>query len=211
MVEKTFKDYLLLASKEYSYRLKFAFDLSEDKLQRIEKACQKYSIVDISKPNRITFQKTPLDFKNVENTEVYFIDVVFAYPASTELFHQELRQALNVAENLVIVRCENDPYEQEIIKQNDYDEKQEKGEYVTKLEDPMYKSDGIEIGKELHSQDHNDKLVKALHDSRDDEKKRITASKKVGHGENYNDDIIKGKPKMSPFSKIERFDGKISD
>jgi hypothetical protein len=112
MTELTLKDYILTAKKEYHYRLKFAFELSEDNVAAIEKCAQKYVLLEITKPKRIIMQKNPLDFKNVDNAEVTYVDITTDYPAPTEIFHQELRKALGVAEKLVVVRDEDhDPYE----------------------------------------------------------------------------------------------------
>ena len=64
--KKTLKDYILQAAKEYNYRLKFAFPLTEDNIATIEKCAKKYDMIDMTKPKRLMLQKNPLDFKNLD-------------------------------------------------------------------------------------------------------------------------------------------------
>ena len=201
-------DYILLAKKEFHYRLKFAFDLTKEHIAAIEKCAAKYGMIDITKPKRIPLQKNPLDFKNLDGpAEVTFVDISTEYPASTEIFHQELRKALGVAEKLVVVRdADHDPYEKEIEAINHRKEVEEKGEYKTKLLDTEYKSDGhIEEQAPTHyGNEYNEKFLKTLSDSRKKEKKTISAAdKNKGKAEDFNKDQKKGKWVDSPFADIE--------
>jgi hypothetical protein len=205
--EPTLKDYILTAKKEYTYRLKFAFELTEENIACIEKCAGKYCLVDITKPKRLIMQKNPLDFKNVDNAEVTYVDVTVEYPASTEIFHQELRQALHAPEKFVAVRdLAHDPYEKEIEAINHRKEVEEKGEYKTKLLDPEYKSDGHteEQAPTHYGTEYNDKFLGTLDKDRKKEKKRISAAgKNTGKAEDYNEDVKKGKGKKSPFNDIK--------
>ena len=208
MAEKSLHDYILLARKEFHYRLKFAFELSADNIMAIEKCASKYGMVDITKPKRIPLQKNPLDFKNLDSAaEVNFLDITTEYPAPTEIFHQELRKALNVAEKFVVVRdADHDPYEKEIAIINHRKEVEEEGDYQTKLLDPEYKSDGHteEQAPTHYGNEYNEKFLKTLSDSRKAEKKRISASdKNKGKAEDFNKDQKKGKWAESPFSEIK--------
>jgi hypothetical protein len=203
----TLKDYILTAKREYHYRVKCAFDLSQEQIAAIEKCAAKYGMVDITKPKRIPLQKNPLDFKNVEHAEVNFVDITTSYPAPTEIFHQELRQALGVAEKLVVVRdADHDPYEKEIDSINKRKEVEEAGEYKTKLLDPEYKTDGHteEQAPTHYGNEYNKKFVKTLADARKEEKKRISAAdKNTGVAEDFNKDVKKGKWAESPFSDVK--------
>jgi len=207
MTDLTLKDYLLMATKEYHYRVKCAFELTEESIHVIEKCAAKYGMLDITKPKRLIMQKNPLDFKNVENAEVTYVDLTTEYPASTEIFHQELRQALCVAEKLVVVRDkDHDPYEKEIEIINHLEEVQEKGEYKTKLLDPEYKSDGHteEQAPTHYGNEYNEKFLKTLDEVRKKEKNTISASdKNPGKADDYNKDVKKGKWAKSPFDDIK--------
>lgn len=209
MAEKSLKDYILLAKKEFHYRLKFAFALTAEQIAVIEKCAAKYGMVDITKPKHIPLSKNPLDFKNLDGAavEVNFVDISTEYPAPTEMFHQELRQALNVAEKLVVVRdADHDPYEKEIGAINNRKEVEEKGNYQTKLLDPEYKSDGHteEQAPTHYGNEYNEKFLKTLSDSRKAEKKRVSAAdKNKGKAVDFNKDVKKGKWSESPFSDIK--------
>jgi hypothetical protein len=206
-----FKDYILLCKHDYEYVLKFAFPVTESNVLTIERICQKYGLSDISKPVRLPIQKCPLDFKNVENVEVYNINITTQYPASTELFHQELRQALNVAEKLVVVRCKNDPYEKETTKINEIKDEQENDTYKTRLLNSQNEeSADRDVADKLYGEKYNDTLKDVLDNYRKDEKERITktAGDKTPKAENFNDNITK-KSSKGPFTDVVRDNGSI--
>ena len=205
-----FRDYILLAKTDYEYSLKFAFPLTEANVLTIERVSQKYGVSDISKPVRLPIQRSPLDFKNVENVEVYAMNITTQYPASTELFHQELRQALNVAEKLVVVRGKGDPYTEETLKINAYKDAQEEGTYKTRLlNSENEESADREIGEKLYGEKYNDTLKDVLDKYRKDEKERVTktAGDKTPKAENFNDSLKSAT--NSPFSKIDKETGSI--
>ena len=58
-------------------------------------------------------QKHPLDFVGIENAEVWIVDLVVGLPISAYVLRQELKLALNISENFIIVRNPNDPLEVE--------------------------------------------------------------------------------------------------
>ena len=212
MAEKNFKDYILLYTKNFDYRLKFAFALSEANVQMIERIAEKYGLDNMSKPVRLPVRKNPLDFKNVQDAEVYIIDITTKYPASTEIFHQELRQALGVAEKLVVVRAKNDPYELEAERINEIKDEQEKDTYKVKLlNSENQESPNTEVADSLSGEKYNETLKDVLARYRKDEKERITktvAKADKIEGDIFNTNISK-KSSKSPFTDIKRNDGEI--
>lgn len=166
-MEKTLKDYILTAKRQYEYRLKFAFELSEEQFYTIEKVCDRYNIIDIKKPKKIPFSKNPLDFKNgVENVEVSIVDVTVEYPASLDMLRNYLNMALKCPEKfVVVVDKNNDPYGEESKKILKTDKEIDSGEYVVKLSDPNYESDGATImANALYGDEYNETMLKTIGD-----------------------------------------------
>lgn len=211
MTDKTFKDYILTASRQYDYTLKFAFPLTEENIGTIERVSQKYGLVNITVPKKLPIQRNPLDFKNVENAEVFIVTILTNYPAPTEIFHQELRQALGVAEKLVVVRTKNDPYELEADKINAIRDEEKDGTYKVRLLSPHYEeSPNTDVADALFGNDQLEVIKDRITDFRKEERKRIAGSN-TGEAENFNAYLKSVKTKKSPFTQVDRFDGSIVD
>lgn len=106
-----FKQYLAEAERRYYFRIKTVVPLSDKEMTRIELALAKYQPFEISAPAKTILQKHPMDFKDLENAEVWIVDAVLGLPASPYILQQDIRQNLNIPEKYVVVRSENDPLE----------------------------------------------------------------------------------------------------
>lgn len=121
--------YIAEAERTYHYRIKTVVPLDDAAMDRIERAIMKYQPLDISLPKKTMLQKHPLDFTQVQNAEVWIVDVETGLPASSYVMLQEIRNALNVPEKFVIVRGDNDPTEAEserLVAQAEMDAEAEK-------------------------------------------------------------------------------------
>jgi hypothetical protein len=115
---KKFKDYILDQEREYNVRVKTIVPLDDAALGLIEQVMQKYVLVDITTPKKTILQKNPLDFYDVNNAEVYIVDITTKLPLSPYVVLQELKLALGIPEKSIVVRGENDPleiYTQQIV------------------------------------------------------------------------------------------------
>lgn len=207
MEKDSFKKYVLNATKEYKYRLKFAFELTDAHIERIEKVLNRYSLVDITPAKRLIVQRNPVDFKNIENSEVYYVDTITKYPASVQILSEELRLALGVAEKYVIVRTQSDPYEAEIENTEKYANDQKKNETVigVKFSDPYYLTDGkpdANKNGELAGNEYNKNMLDAMKDDGDTGiyNKGLPADTKKSFPDNFNKDI--GKTQKNMFSDV---------
>jgi hypothetical protein len=123
---KTFYHYLAEAKKEYSYKIKLISAVDDAAVSRIERALVKYDIISISKPKKTILQAAPLDFKRAANAEVWIIDLVTHLPASSYMMWEELRSALGIHGDNIVVRGFNEPMEiesQRIEAQHNMDKK----------------------------------------------------------------------------------------
>lgn len=109
---KSFKEYLDDARKSYTYRIKTIVPIEDGMMEKIEHVLEKYDAVEISRPRATIFQKNPMDFSDIDASEVFIIDVVTSLPASSNEIMLALRNALNIPEKFIVVRGEHEPIEQ---------------------------------------------------------------------------------------------------
>ncbi len=119
---KSFKDYVSDNAREYQLRIKTVSELGNDEMEMIERVLQKYVPLDITKPVKTIMQKHPLDFVDINNAEVWIVDIVTELPTSAYVLQQELKLALALPEKYLIVRAANDPLEVETQRMNANDE-----------------------------------------------------------------------------------------
>lgn len=154
---KTLHDYINTIKKTYKYRLKFAIELEDDHFDIIESILQKYHVINVSSVYKSPIQKNPLDFPTLSVAEVIMIDIETEVPMSGHQFIHTFSQASRIGTDFICVRNDSSPYnayEQQII---DYQEK----DYVVKLTDPHYESDGVE-DQQLYGDEYNKELVKTI-------------------------------------------------
>ena len=112
------KSYLGQAEKQYHLRLKTIVPLDDGAMDKIEAYLAKYKPLAISRPTKTIMQRQPLDFSNVENAEVYIVDLTFGLPAAPHVVRADLRKLLDAPENFVVVRDRNEPHEIETARLN---------------------------------------------------------------------------------------------
>lgn len=106
------------SKKRYHLRIKTVVKLDDELIGKIENAIAKYQPVEVERAVKTILQKNPLDFRNVENAEVWIMDVVFALPASPVDVREEIRKALDAPETYVVVRSRNEPMNIETLRLN---------------------------------------------------------------------------------------------
>lgn len=106
---KSFKQYLAESVKESHYVVKLAMHPSDEQLDALEACLKKYDLIDISKPRMI--EKDTIDFSNYPDKKVHAIAFTTGMPVSSYMLMQQLRNALNVAEDFIVVRGSNEPIE----------------------------------------------------------------------------------------------------
>jgi hypothetical protein len=122
-MKKDFRAYLLQHERTHYYRVKTVtpigdFGATDEErvkassfLSRIENGIQKYEPISIERVKKTILQRTPLDFVNINNKEVFILDLELGMPVSpTELQHL-ITVILDVEPNHVMVYGENDPRE----------------------------------------------------------------------------------------------------
>lgn len=90
---RAFKEYLTESTKTYMFRVRVADELSKDRLDKVKKILDKYSLSAISEPKRLPIQQKTFGFEHLNNPEVNVVDVVTNYPCTP----QEVQSAFNSA------------------------------------------------------------------------------------------------------------------
>ena len=157
---KTFYEYLAESNKEYALRIKFATDISEAMLDRMETHLEKYGVKEITKPKKTIAQSNPMDFAESRGREVTIVDFVLDYPVVSDVLRDEICEATGLSRTHVVVRSpEDEPMNEEEAK--------------SKLEDSEY-SDAPKVEPEKHYGDvYNSKFTEELAKVRADRKKNI--------------------------------------
>ena len=157
---KTFYEYLAESNKEYALRIKFATDVTEAMLDRMETHLEKYGVKEITKPKKTIAQSNPMDFAESRGREVTIVDFVLDYPVVSDVLRDEICEATGLSRTHVVVRSPDD-------------EPMNEEEAKSKLEDSEY-SDAPKIEPEKHYGDvYNSKFTEELAKVRAERKNEI--------------------------------------
>lgn len=163
---KDFKHYFEKAEKQYRFRIKTIAELNDLRMSKLEQVLLRYKPLDIGKVGRTILINNPVDFPNM-TAEVYFLDVVLGLPVNAYILMQNIREALGLAENAIIVRSPNDPNEIQVqalaaIAELDAEAKKKGLVPAPLLNDPKY-SEAVPVdSKTLYGTAHNKGLVNYL-------------------------------------------------
>lgn len=110
---KTLKQILQESQRHFSYRLKTVVDLDDEQLSDLERLLRRYDLRASSAPKKLEFKQDSLEFRDIENADVYYLDFEIGVPVSAYILQQEVRSVLNIPEKFVVVRSDNEPQEVE--------------------------------------------------------------------------------------------------
>jgi hypothetical protein len=160
---KSFKELLLESIAEYKMTVRFAGELSEEDVNRMERFLGKYGLIEISSVKTTPIAKTNIFFdKSIENTEVSIVDITTSYPMSADLLRQQFSDLFSVDIKRFVIHPEgyvpegekenDDEYEPILL--NDYDEKTDDGEhygrtFITDFLNNLPKSEHVVVTNNL--------------------------------------------------------------
>ena len=171
----TLFEYIEQLKEKHEVRVKFACEVTDEMMDKIERHLQKYDAEKVSSPSKTILQARPLDFPNLDMGEIYIIDFTSNLPVSNEMLKQELARLLNVSEGLVVVRGANEDRE---IEQEEEKLQNPKEEYKVKLGSDYDKSEGSDVkASEVFGDKFNGSLLKELKKISDGKKKEMKTPK----------------------------------
>ena len=135
---KSFAEYITESKKTYKFKIRVAGELPEGWADTMERALQKYDVLNISAGKTTPITEKPLDFPQLQNMEVTHYDAELTYPVTAHLLEKYLVDACGITHSHIIVRGEHDPIEE-------YQGEENKEPYEAKL-------NTIELGGESAQQ-----------------------------------------------------------
>lgn len=108
---KTFREYLTEARRIYEFKLGFAGDLPDNFDSRLETALGKFGLIKLSAAKKTPIQERPLDFPNIQNTEVTYYDIEVEYPTTQQVLAEYLGDVCKVHRSHIVVRSPFEPIE----------------------------------------------------------------------------------------------------
>jgi hypothetical protein len=167
---KSFKEYLEQSIRKYNYRVKVAIvDITEERLDKIERIFSKYEIYEMTLPKKTIIQEHPLDFYDLSNVDVTIIDIVTRVPISPYNVQQEIKVTLNIPETYIVVRNWDEPREKETQRMLSFKEieaeandKDMVATSVLSTESSSIENTNCVDGKKLFGNEYNLNLLKYL-------------------------------------------------
>ena len=108
---RSFSEILTESKKVYPFKVGVAGELPEGFADRLETALQKYDVVKMSTGKKTPIQERPLDFPQLQNTEVTYFEVEVNYPTTVQVLQEYLGACCSVPQSHIIVRNPNEPQE----------------------------------------------------------------------------------------------------
>jgi hypothetical protein len=108
---KTFKQRLMESQREFHYRLKTVVDLTDERMEDVERLLNRYHLIKMGTINKLDGDLDTLEFADVENADISYLDFVIGVPMSAYILQQEMRSILNAPEKFVVVRADNEAVE----------------------------------------------------------------------------------------------------
>lgn len=108
---KSFLQYLEESVKENFYAIKFSQKPTDEQVKKLEKHLIEHGLTGISDLADVVFDK--VDFWENPKRDIWQINFTTSKPISPYMLVQELKVALNIPEDGIIVRASNEPYELE--------------------------------------------------------------------------------------------------
>lgn len=191
---KSFYHYLAESAKIYKYRVKTVVQIDDQFVATLQHALFKYDIKSVGKSKKLMAQRVPLDFGEFPMAEIYILDIETGVPASSYILATELRQALQLQENMLVVRGENEPIEIEAQK---IEEIHKDDEHLALLNDPEF-SEAQQPKEVAYGDAYNKKFLNFLAQKKAD-KEAISVP------------AIEEVKKVSKFNWLNKIDTTVAD
>jgi hypothetical protein len=109
---RSFSELLVESKKTYTFKVGLAGELPEGFEERMKTALDKFSIVEVSSGKKTPIQERPLDFPQLQNTEVTYYEVELNYPTTQQVLQEYLGQSCSIDQSYIIVRNINERQEE---------------------------------------------------------------------------------------------------
>lgn len=174
---KSFREYLTESTKDHKLTLRFAAEMNEEDVNRIERFLGKYDLISMSRTSTTPVTKNPLFFsEEVTNTKVSKIDITTGYPVSADILRQQLADLLEM--NLLHIAVhpegwepteepEEDGGDREALLDSEYEDESDNGKhygrtFVDNFLKTLTNRDEVTVENELSVKPKDDKAQEQM-------------------------------------------------
>jgi hypothetical protein len=178
----TLLEYINQLQREHRYRIKMAFQPTDQQLEVLERHMKKYDALEVGRPQKLMLQAVPMDFPQLGGHEIVIVDVVTRLPVSMPTLEAELCNLLWVNMGALKVFGRDEPVEKQIESACDED-----GEYTVKTGTDYTSEEANPVKADnAAGPKYNQDLLKDLDKVNSERKKNITQGVgKVTNGPTY--------------------------
>jgi len=185
---KSFKEYLSESKKLYSFKVKVAGELPEKFKESLKSRLERYEIATLEQTGKTPIQKLPIDFPEMENSEVTMFEVVTEYPVNAPQLETELRE-IGLAPNRFKVRTAQQEAEIELHSE---DSETLTGEPL--LTDAEYKeAEGVKAN-DYFGDEFNSSFLQDLQKTAEERKKELDQDQDADIYKNQNEGVTGKSP-----------------
>lgn len=144
---------------EYSYRIKFACEPSTEELHKVvTRLTDRYDAFEVGPVKKTIFQERPIDFYNLDCGEIWMFDFKCRRGVQPDVLLYEIGNLLKWSEELIHVRDNLSPLQQEVAAVEDGDDI-DFDEYEPRILDKDYSEVPEVDADEIAGQSRTDKAV----------------------------------------------------
>jgi hypothetical protein len=109
---KKLNEYITESKKTYPFKIGFAGEVPSDIKEKLNLHLEKFGVSKLSAAKRTPIQERPLDFPNLENSEVTYFEVDLTYPTTDFVLHEYIGKVCSIPRTHIVVRNMNSPLEE---------------------------------------------------------------------------------------------------
>ena len=109
---RSFTEILTESKKTYEFKIGVAGPLPEGFEDAMETSLKKFKVLNMTSGKKTPIQERPLDFPQLQNTEVTYFEVSMEYPTTSQVLQEYVGKCCKVDQAHIIVRNANDPREE---------------------------------------------------------------------------------------------------
>jgi hypothetical protein len=106
---RSFHEILNESKKTYSFKIGLAGELPEGVADKLETALQRFGVINMTTGKKTPIQERPLDFPNLQNTEVTYYEAELQYPTTDAVLQEYIGHSCTIPASHIRVRNANSP------------------------------------------------------------------------------------------------------
>lgn len=160
---KTLEDFIVGLQKDYRFRVRFLFEVTDEMVEKLEKRLEKYDVAEITQPEKTIFLKHSIGWTGPINSEVWVIDVAVLLPVSANHLQHEIANLFRVPVEKISVMTDQQEELEDLLKNQSKEPRE-----GALIDDPDYSEiPGIDHS-DYYGDEYNKKMMDTIEKSKDD-------------------------------------------